>query len=154
RSVMLILTDGTSYSATKAREAETSRFFGDVLLPLDPQTVFGKMELLRGLSEKTIAELRKDIEEKKKANLSPHNEIMYIQQKFSIPIACLVFAIIGLALGMTVARDGKLAGFVLGIIVIFAYYVTMYLAEALAKGAWIKPELARWVPNILLGVAG
>jgi lipopolysaccharide export system permease protein len=154
RTVMMVLTDGTRYSAAKAHQAETNRFYDETLMPLDPQTVFGKMELVRGLSEKTIAELRKDMEERRKAGLSPHNEIMYVQQKFSIPVACLVFAIIGLALGLTVARDGKLAGFVLGIGVIFAYYVTMYLAEALAKGAWIRPELARWVPNILLGVAG
>ena len=48
---------------------------------------------------------------------------MAIQQKFSFPAACLVFAIIGVALGLTVARDGKLAGFVVGIAVIFAYYI-------------------------------
>ena len=57
-----------------------------------------------------------------------------IQQKFSIPVACFVFAIIGLALGLTVARDGKLGGFVVGIVVIFAYYVVMFLAEAQTKG--------------------
>ena len=46
----------------------------------------------------------------------------------------MVFAVIGLALGLTVARDGKLAGFVVGIAVIFAYYILMFLAESLTKG--------------------
>ena len=49
-------------------------------------------------------------------------------------MACLVFALIGLALGLTVPRDGKLGGFVVGIGVIFAYYIVMFLAESLAKG--------------------
>jgi len=45
-----------------------------------------------------------------------------------------VFAIIGVALGLTVARDGKMAGFVVGIAVIFGYYILLYLAEAVTKG--------------------
>ena len=48
--------------------------------------------------------------DKIKNGISPHPEIITIQQKFSIPVACLVFALVGLALGMSVARDGKLAG--------------------------------------------
>ena len=46
--------------------------------------------------------------------MSPHPEVIAIQQKFSFPVACLVFAVIGLALGLTVAREGKLAAFVVG----------------------------------------
>ena len=95
------------------------------------------IELPSGAStEKTIAELaagRRD--QAARRRLSPHPEIDYIQQKFSFPVACLVFAIIGLALGLTVARDGKLAGFVVGIAVIFAYYIVMFLAESHDQGA-------------------
>ena len=46
---------------------------------------------------------------------------MEIQKKFSIPAACLVFALLGVALGATHRRDGKLVSFVLGIAVIFVY---------------------------------
>ena len=70
--------------------------------------------------------------------MSPHPEIISIQQKFSFPVACLVFAIIGLALGLTVARDGKLAGFVIGVVVIFAYYIVMFLSESLTKGHYLN----------------
>ncbi len=63
-----------------------------------------------------------------------------MQQKFSIPMACLVFALVGLALGMSVARDGKLAGFVVGIAVIFAYYVVFLLAESSTKGTTQTPR--------------
>ena len=85
---------------------------------------------------------------------SPHNEIMAIHTKFSIPVACLVFALIALALGMTVSRDGKLGGFVVGIGVIFAYYIAMFVAESAAKGHSIPAEWARWIPNLLLGPFG
>ncbi len=55
--------------------------------------------------------------------LSPHNQIIEIHKKFSIPVACLVFAVLGLGLGVSHRRDGKFASFVFGIGVIFAYYV-------------------------------
>ena len=83
-----------------------------------------------------------------------------IQQRFSFPAASVVFAVIGVALGLSVARDGKLAGFVVGIAVIFAYYVLLYMAQAITKGYYagelggsrplLVGQLSRWWPNIIL----
>jgi lipopolysaccharide export LptBFGC system permease protein LptF len=80
---------------------------------------------------------------------------MEIHKKFSIPVACFVFALLGLALGASNRKDGKLASFVLGIGVIFVYYVLMFTAQAMTKGHIMVPAwLAMWVPNIVLGAAG
>ena len=154
RTVLLVLADGTQYSTGPNGEASTLRFEQQQVISLNPDTVFPPLDLPRGVTEKTIAQLIPDIKAKQARGESAHNEIMAMHAKFSIPAACLVFAIIALALGMTVARDGKLGGFVVGIGVIFAYYVAMFLAESLAKGHRIPPEWARWVPNILLGPFG
>jgi lipopolysaccharide export system permease protein len=170
RRVDLVLTDGTRYSTGKPGETQTYRFPGELTMALNPEMVFRKAELPRGLTEKTMAELRADWTTKLAGHpaLSPHPEIIQIQQKFSIPVACFVFALIGLALGLSVARDGKMGGFVIGIGVIFAYYVVMYLAEAQTQGhyrgiesanglgstSFLFAHLARWWPNIVLGAFG
>lgn len=170
RRVDLVLTDGTRYSAGSQAETETYRFPADLTLALNPDTVFGKQELARGITEKTIAELRADADGKLRNNppYSPHPELIKIQQKFSIPVACFVFAFIGLALGLTVARDGKLGGFVIGVVVIFAYYIVLFLADAQTRGHYHQIEEARqlgsasflnanvsaWWPNIILGIFG
>ncbi len=170
RRVDLVLTDGTRYSTGKPGETQTYRFPGELTMALNPEMVFRKTDLPRGLTEKTIAELQHDMQTKLAGQppLSPHPEIIMIEQKFSVPVACFVFAIIGLALGLSVARDGKMGGFVIGVGVIFAYYVVMYLAEAQAQGHYRAIEhahglgtasfavahLARWWPNILLGLFG
>jgi len=170
RRVDLVLTDGVRYSAGKPGETQTYRFPADLTLSLNPESVFGKQELARGITEKTIAELRADAQLKLRSNppLSPHPEIIKIHQKFSIPVACFVFAFIGLALGLTVARDGKLGGFVIGVVVIFAYYIVLFLADSQTRGYYHKIEEARgllsasffnahlsaWWPNIVLGVFG
>src|SRR5262245_8353905 len=137
RRVTLILTNGTSYTTTGTGETQVYRFLDQLAMNLDPETVFPPLDLPPGVNEKTIPELRKTIEEKRlavlkdpKLNLSPHPEIMAIHSKFSIPVACLVFALIALALGMSVARDGKFGGFVVGIVVIFSYYMIFFVSES------------------------
>ena len=49
--------------------------------------------------------------------ISPHREIMQRHQMFSFPVACLVFAILGVALGLHTRKEGKLGGFTLGLAV-------------------------------------
>ena len=164
--VHLVLENGNQYSITKDGQADTFNFPGAFVLALNPDQIFPDINIQRGPNEKTIPELQADMRDKIKNGISPHPEIITIQQKFSIPVACLVFALVGLALGMSVARDGKLAGFVVGIAVIFAYYIVFLLAESLTKGYYANPEavktggrfmaahLARWMPNITLGLFG
>lgn len=154
RTVDLVLGNGTRYRTTRQGETDTYRFEQEVALTLNPEAVFPQANIQKGPNEKTIAELRASAAEKVKNGLSPHPEIIAIQQKFSFPIACLVFGIIGLALGLTASREGKLAGFVVGIVVIFAYYVVMFLSESLAKGHYLNAYASRWIPNLVLGAFG
>jgi len=152
QTVDLVLINGTRYSNTgpDGRQIETYRFPRELIVSLDPKTVFPRMEIQRGINELPIPDLIRQADEKRRAGLSPHAEVMAIQQKFSFPMANLVFAIIGLALGLSVAREGKVAGFVIGIVVIFGYYILLYLCEGLTKGHFLEMHLSRWVPNLLL----
>src|SRR6185312_15568110 len=131
QTVDLVLINGTRYSNTgpDGRQIETYRFPRELIVSLDPKTVFPRMEIQRGINELPIPDLIRQADEKRRAGLSPHAEVMAIQQKFSFPMANVVFAIIGLALGLSVAREGKVAGFVIGIVVIFGYYILLYLCE-------------------------
>ena len=154
RTVDLVLVNGNIYRTGKPGATDTTRFPSELVLTLNPEAVFPKINIQPGLNEKTLSQLQEDLRQKVKDGLSPHPEVIAIQQKFSFPVACLVFAVIGLALGLTVARDGKLAGFVVGVIVIFAYYIFMFMSESLTKGHYLNMYLSRWVPNIVLGIFG
>ena len=154
RTVDLVLHDGMRYTTGKPGLADTLRFERDLLVGLNPEAVFPQVSIQKGPNERTISELRAEAARKVREGISPHPEIIALQQKFSFPVACLVFGVIGLALGMTVAREGKLAGFVVGVVIIFAYYVVMFLAESLTKGHYLNAHLSRWVPNVILGAFG
>jgi LPS export ABC transporter permease LptG/LPS export ABC transporter permease LptF len=153
RRVELVLHDGARYSpGAQPGEYEVYRFDDrSLIISLDPATVFPAAPPPKGATELTIAELQEQAALKVSQGLSPHNEIMQIQQKFSIPVACLIFGLAGIALGVTARKDGKLAGFVVGIGVIFVYYVVFYLAESLTKGHMLPATISRWIPNLVLG---
>jgi LPS export ABC transporter permease LptG len=116
--------------------------------------VFRRVTLLKGDNEMTIPELRALAEQNKAHGQSNAMQLFTIQQKFSIPLSCLVLAAIGLALGASNRKDGTLASFALGSGVIFVYYVLLYMGRAGANGGRLNPTLAPWLVNILLGVAG
>ena len=155
RVVDIVLTSGSGHRVDPEDPAIYDvHKFDESVIKLDPDTVFPAGGPGRGLREMTIPELQVQVASMREQGLSPHNQIIEIHQKFSLPVACLVFAIIGLALGVTSRKDGKLASFALGIGVIFAYYIIMYSARAMAKGAFVSPHLAMWVPNMILGGGG
>src|SRR5688572_8702175 len=131
-----------------------------MVLNVDGTGLFGGVAT-KGPREMTIAELRAQMAENSTIidtatgrPLSTHNEQMEIHKRFSIPVACLVFGLIGLALGATHRRDGMLGSFVLGIVVVFAYYVPLYLGPSMVKANMIPPWLGMWLANIVLGALG
>lgn len=155
RRVDLVLEDGILHRSKTDTPAQYElQQFESLTVQLDPETVFPRQGLAPGDNELTIGQLRTKARELERQGISPHNPIMAIQRKYTIPAACLVFALIALVLGVTNRKDGKNAGFVIGIGVVLVYYVLMYMSEALAKGHKVPAEAALWIPNLLLGGAG
>jgi LPS export ABC transporter permease LptG/LPS export ABC transporter permease LptF len=155
QTVQLSLKDATRHTTFTAKPDEYEGSDLDrVVLNLEPETVFPRAQLMKGDPEMTIAELHQSIAEAATRGDPGYDQKLMIQQKFSFPAACFVLALIGLGLGVTNRKDGKLASFVLGFAVIFAYYVVLWTCRSLAKSGRLAPELSPWMPNILLGAAG
>jgi LPS export ABC transporter permease LptG/LPS export ABC transporter permease LptF len=155
RRVDLVLEDGVVHRSRPDNPQQYElQQFTSLTVQLDPEAVFPRQGLTPGDNEMTIPELRTKAREMQEQGLSPHNPIMAIHRKYSIPVACLVFAVLALGLGVTHRKDGKSSSFVVAIAVVLVYYFLMYVSEALAKGQRVPPELAMWVPNVVLGVAG
>ena len=118
--------------------------------------MFPKTEVMHGAPEMTILELQAEIARKQALNppQSPHNEVMYLHQKFAFPAACLVFGLLALSLGVSNSKDSKHASFVVGLAVVFVFYTLMMIGSSLTKAHVFPASLARWLPNIVLGLAG
>lgn len=77
-----------------------------------------------------------------------------IQEKIALPFICLVFALIGAAIGIKPQNSGKTTSFGICIGLIFGYYLIQFVSSSLGFGGIVPPLVAAWLPNFLgLGAA-
>ncbi|MEK7729926.1 MAG: LptF/LptG family permease [candidate division KSB1 bacterium] len=77
-----------------------------------------------------------------------------VQKKYSIPVACIVFVLIGAPLGIMSRRAGLATGGGLSLIFFLLYWTFLVGGEDLADREIISPFLAMWSANIVVGMAG
>ena len=73
-----------------------------------------------------------------------------IQEKFTLPSACLVFALIGSSFGIkSFSRSSKSQGFGLSILMIFGYYMLSFFSSSLGVKGILNPVSAAWLPVLI-----
>lgn len=102
--------------------------------------------------ERTLADLRQAIREMAKNNLPTGALEVQLHQRFAVPFAAVVFAMVGLPLGLHRQRSASSIGLGLSVLIIFGYYIIWNYLGQLAKGDAMDPFLAAWIPNVL-GIA-
>ena len=70
-------------------------------------------------------------------------------KRFSFPIACLVFALVGVPLGITAHRRETSFGFGASLVIGVFYFLFIIVADTLRANAKLHPELLVWFPNVL-----
>ena len=79
-----------------------------------------------------------------------------IQEKFSFPMACIVFGLIGSSLGARPgSRTSRSQGFGVSILLILGYYALSVSFSSLGVSGILPPFLAAWLPVLIsLGAGG
>ena len=77
-----------------------------------------------------------------------------LHKRYAIPFSCLVFALIGVPLGIQPRRSGRAHGFVFSILILLAFYICWIAFEIFAARKIIPPFLAGWAPNFLFTFLG
>ena len=92
---------------------------------------------------------------KKTGNLKEVRRIkVRIQEKFTLPFACLVFGLIGSSLGSkSNLRSSKSQGFGLSVILILIYYVMSFIFSSFGVKGILPPIFAAWLP-VLISLLG
>ena len=73
-----------------------------------------------------------------------------IQEKFTLPAACIVFGLIGSSFGVrSISRSSKSQGFGLSVLMIFGYYLLSFFSSSLGVKGIFNPVLAAWAPVFL-----
>jgi len=80
--------------------------------------------------------------------------LVEIHKKYSIPVACLVFVLIGAPLGFMARRGGLATGGGLSLGFFLLYWAFLIGGEDLADRQFISPFLAMWSANFIVGAFG
>jgi len=121
--------------------------------------VEGPMELAKVPKDATEMTLKQAIQAekiyKKTGNLKEVRRIkVRIQEKFTLPFACLVFGLIGSSLGSkSNLRSSKSQGFGLSVILILIYYVMSFIFSSFGVKGILSPFFAAWLP-VLISLGG
>src|SRR5690606_1955482 len=75
-------------------------------------------------------------------------------RRLSVPFASLVFALIGVPLGLQPVRAVRSRGLAVSLGIILLYYLMLTAAETLGRQDRVPPALALWLPNLALGTLG
>ena len=78
-----------------------------------------------------------------------------IQEKFTVPMACIVFGLFGSVLGAQPSyRSSRSFSFVLTLGILALYYVVSFSLSSLGVKGTLPPFIAAWLPVVLGLVAG
>lgn len=103
---------------------------------------YGQMNILQAQEYLKIVKLRGDDKKVRKLEVR-------IQEKIAFPFVCLVFGLIGAAIGTRPQNNSKATSFGICVGLIFAYYLLSFIISSMGVWGVLSPFLAAWLPNIL-----
>ncbi len=150
-TLTLRLFNGGMFSASaRSGEYQDTRF-KTYDINLDLGTALAQLKARpKDASEMTVPELKIAIARKAAAGEPSLVERVELQRKFSIPFACLVFAALGVPLGIQPTRAVHSRGFSVSLSLIFLYYLLLTLGQNLGERGTLAPLVAVWLPNVIL----
>ena len=148
-----VMTNGILYDLSAENGISRSAQFKEQILPmkLTPKQVGREQKTEKEMS---IKELRQQIRILEHQYVSTGKYELEMYQRFTIPLASLVFALIGTPLGLQPNRSSSSVGFAFSVVIIFTYYAVMTLTMTLGKNNTIPPFLAAITPDALGLMAG
>ena len=84
----------------------------------------------------------------------PPEYAVNLARRYALPAAPVLFALVGVPLGMQRKRGARSYGAILCALLAFGYYALQSFCEALAVQKALPPVLAMWLPNLLYAGVG
>ncbi len=106
----------------------------------------------RRLSSYTLGELREFIAAGADGHMTEAR--VELHKRFAVSLACAAFALIAIPLGVTAHRKETSVGFGLSLIVAFAYFFFIIMADTFRSNPAAHPTVLIWIPNVLFALLG
>ena len=147
-----VMHNGMLYDISDGESEHTLRFNTQVLpINASPRQIVREQ---KDPEELTMKELKAQIRIMKTQYVDTNKLETELYQRITVPMASLIFALIGVPLGLQPTRNSSSAGFAMSVIIIFFYYALMTMANAIGRSGALSPMLAVWIPNVVGLIAG
>jgi lipopolysaccharide export system permease protein len=147
-----VMHNGMLYDISDGESEHTLRFNTQVLpINASPRQIVREQ---KDPEELTMKELKAQIRIMKTQYVDTSKLETELYQRITVPMASLIFALVGVPLGLQPTRNSSSAGFAMSVIIIFFYYALMTMANAIGRSGALSPMLAVWIPNVVGLIAG
>ena len=157
-AITLRLEDGTTHTVTADLKnyRKMDFHFYDVRLDLSESLSEGKKkDGTKSSTDMTVTELSAMLKSKGIKEEALREVEIELHKKLTIPLTCLLFALIGLPLGIRAQhRSVRSRGFAIGLAVVLIYYLLRLSGEALVETGRLSPIIGAWAPSGVFAVAG
>ncbi len=148
-----VLKEGRSYEFDADGRLLFSNGFSKMMIHVnqDIQTYFSQQKTAREMDSQ---ELNTRIKALKSGGISTRDLLVEYHLKKSIPTACAIFCLVGIAYCFSFVRSGKdwwgvILAICVAVLSVGFYFFIVAMARALAKDGQISPLLGAWLGNIL-----
>ncbi len=147
KSITLRLFDGSIFGAEPANNATHVTSFKTYDLSVSPESALAVSEQDPG--EMTYSALRADIKAARAQGKPDYAAETEMASKFTVPFATMLFALLGISLGLKPARGGHSERFGVSVGLFFFYYSLMRVGETLAQRGKLDAWAAMSIPDIV-----
>jgi lipopolysaccharide export system permease protein len=154
--ITLRLEDGSTHTVDaglKSYRKMDFRFY-DVRLDLAASLSEKRQGESKSDVEMTLAELVSKLRSRGIKDEALREVAIELNKKLTIPLSCLVFALIGVPIGIRAHRSFRSRGFAFGLALVLVYYLLRLGGEALVETGRLSPAIGTWTPNAVFTLAG
>jgi lipopolysaccharide export system permease protein len=149
-SITLRLFDGSIFGIEPQNNATHVTSFMTYDLNVNTEESLGVSDVDPG--EMTYSALRADIKTARAKGKPDYAAETEMASKFTVPFATMLFALLGISLGLKPARGGHSERFGVSVALFFLYYSLMRVGETLAQRGKLNSWIAMSIPDIVFMV--
>ena len=147
--LQLHLKNGSSHEFTRSDPDHYGvTTFGESDLPVTVVDLGSKRRTERSVPEMAMSELLAD------TGATSREASVEFHRRLAFPAACLVFALLGVPVGVRPHRGGRAVGFVVTLLMICGYYLLFVAGAGLARRGAVPPAMGMWSANLIAALAG
>ncbi|HVA81576.1 MAG TPA: LPS export ABC transporter permease LptF [Candidatus Binataceae bacterium] len=150
QTITLRLYNGTVFGLERASDKTHFTSFRIYDINVRPESELGIGE--RDPAEMSFGALRRAIAKARAAGKPDFAAETEVASKFTLPFTTVLFALLGIPLGLKPARGGQSERFGVAIALFFLYYSLMRAGEALALRGRLEPIVAMSIPDIIFAL--